>query len=77
MKEARRQADFVEALAEKEGSRVCGKSSCLFLRYNDPKWPRGAFRRNDVLVPLEESSIELWRGVDFDFVNRIVSEVKT
>ena len=34
---------------------------------------KGPFRRNDLLIPLEEASVDLWRGVDWDFIRRIVA----
>jgi hypothetical protein len=61
---------FVRQRLEQEGSEAAD-DSWVFARYNKDSWPRGPFRRNDVLVPLREDSIDLWRGVDWDFVKRI------
>lgn len=71
-----KEANFIRARATKEGSKPVGES-WIFARYAEPKWPRGPFRRNDILVPLEESSIELWRGVPWAFIERVVAlEIK-
>lgn len=65
-----KEVEFLRARATEEGSKPSGEP-WIFARYAEPKWPRGPFRRNDILVPLDESSIELWRGVPWDFVERI------
>ena len=70
--EIQRQQAFVRARARGEGSRPETDESWAFARYNDPRWPLGPFRRNEVLVPIDPASFDLWRGVDFDFVKRIV-----
>ena len=46
----------------------------MFARYNERNWPKGPFRRNDVLIPLDEATIDIWRGVDWDFVKRVVAQ---
>ncbi len=46
----------------------------LFARYNKEGWPKGPWRRNDVLVPLQAESVDLWRGVDWQFVERTVKQ---
>lgn len=43
-------------------------------RYNKEEWPKGPFRRNDVLIPLQSDSVDLWRGVDWQFVERTVEQ---
>jgi hypothetical protein len=58
---------------KQEGSRPLD-DSWIFARYNEAKWPKGPFRRNDVLVPLDEASIDLWRGVDWDHIKRVVAQ---
>ncbi|CAL8463772.1 g3306 [Coccomyxa elongata] len=73
-KDIEKQIEFIRARAKEEGSQPQDKEPWLFARYNEPKWPRGPFRRNDFLVPIEESSIELWRSVSFDFIERIVDQ---
>ena len=70
--EIQRQERFVRARAAAEGSQPLGGESWLFARYNDAGWPLGPFRRNEVLVPIDAASFDLWRGVDWDFVQRIV-----
>lgn len=44
----------------------------LYARYNDRDWPWGPFRRNEALVEVDPTTFELWRGVDWAFVERIV-----
>jgi hypothetical protein len=46
----------------------------LFARYNKEGTlsPKGPFRRNDLLIPLQAESVDLWGGVDWAFVDRIV-----
>ncbi len=73
-KDIEKQIEFIRARAKQEGSQPQANEPWIFARYNEPKWPRGPFRRNDFLVPIEESSIELWRGVPFDFIERIVDQ---
>lgn len=64
---------FLRARLEQEGSKADG-DRWLFARYNKDRWPLGPWRRNDVLIPLQPDSIDLWRGVDWDFVQRIVDK---
>lgn len=45
-----------------------------FARYNQEGWPKGPFRRNDVLIPLQTGSVDLWRGVDWQFVERTIKQ---
>ncbi len=71
-KDVERQAEFIRAQAKREGSNPIG-DAWLHARYNEPKWPRGPFRRNDIMLQLDESSIELWRGVPWEFIDRIVA----
>lgn len=68
-----REIRFIRACANQEGSRPAD-DSWAFARYNNRSWPRGPFRRNDVLIPLDEASIDLWRGVDWDFVKRVAAQ---
>lgn len=59
-------------VAEEGSEPAC--NSWAFLRYNKEGWPRGPFRRNDILVPLKEESVDLWRGVDWEYIDRIVKK---
>ncbi len=75
------EADLDERLQDLRGrlaSDGCraGGDDWLFARYNKEKTlsPKGPFRRNDLLVPLEAKSVDLWRGVDWNFVDRIVKK---
>jgi hypothetical protein len=70
--EISRQVDFVRGRAQQEGTLPQDSSSWAFARYNDRRWPLGPFRRNEVLVPVDAATFDLWRGVDWDFVRRIV-----
>ena len=70
--EIQRQQVFVRSRAREEGSRPEADDSWAFARYNDARWPLGPFRRNEVLVPIDPATFDLWRGVDFDFVQCIV-----
>jgi hypothetical protein len=65
-------ARFLRKELEADGCRASG-DGWLFARYNKDSWPRGPFRRNDLLIPLEAKSVDLWRGVDWGFVERIVT----
>ena len=58
----------------KEGSEA-RDGSWVFARYNKEQLlsAKGPFRRNDLLVPLKEDSVDLWRGVDWDFIRRKVA----
>ena len=68
-----REIRFIRACANQEGSRPLD-DSWVFARYNDRSWPKGPFRRNDFLIPLDEATIDLWRGVDWDFVKRVAAQ---
>lgn len=45
-------ARFLQRELEADGCRASG-DGWLFARYNKDSWPRGPFRRNDLLIPLE------------------------
>ncbi len=72
-KQIQREIRFIRACANQEGSKPVD-DSWVFARYNDRSWPRGPFRRNDVLIPLDGATVDLWRGVDWDFVKRVVAQ---
>ena len=59
-------------LANEEGTKIAD-GEWLFARYNDKQWPLGPFRRNEVLLPINEATFDLWRGVKWDFVDRTVA----
>lgn len=65
-------ASLLRQQLEADGCRP-SSDGWLFARYNKDSWPRGPFRRNDLLIPLEEDSVDLWRGVDWDFINSTVA----
>ena len=71
--QVQREVRFIRACANQEGSRPLD-DSWIFARYNEANWPKGPFRRSDILVPLDEASIDLWRGVDWDYVQQIVAQ---
>ena len=56
-----------------EGTKPVEGAPWVFARYNDKSWPWGPFRRNEVLVEVDPATFELWRGVDWGFVERIVA----
>ena len=66
------QVGLVRGRAREEGTKPLDSSSWVFARYNQRSWPLGPFRRNEVLVPVDAATFDLWRGVDFAFVKRIV-----
>ena len=70
--EISRQVAFIRGRTQQEGTQPQDSSSWVFARYNDRRWPLGPFRRNEVLVPVDSDTFDLWRGVDWDFVRRIV-----
>jgi len=55
-----------------EGTKPVEGAPWLYARYNDRQWPWGPFRRNEALVQVDPGTFELWRGVDWDLVRRIV-----
>lgn len=60
---------------EGDGSQEDGDAGgWQFARYNKEEWPKGPFRRNDVLIPLQSDSVDLWRGVDWQFVEHTVEQ---
>ena len=63
---------FLSDCISKEGSKA-DSEDWIFARYNkeDALSAKGPFRRNDLLIPLDKKSVDLWRGVDWDFINRI------
>ncbi|KAK9804190.1 hypothetical protein WJX72_000175 [[Myrmecia] bisecta] len=63
---------FLRGRLDKEGSQAAD-DSWIFARYNKEIWPKGPFRRNDLLIPLVEDSVDLWHGVDWEFVTRIIA----
>ena len=71
--QVQREVRFIKACAKQEGSRPLD-DSWIFARYNEANWPKGPFRRNDILVPLDEASVDLWRGVDWGYVQQIVAQ---
>ena len=71
--QVQREVRFIRACANQEGSRPLD-DSWIFARYNEANWPKGPFRRNDILVPLDEASVDLWRGVDWEYVQQIVAQ---
>jgi hypothetical protein len=66
---------FLRGRLAGDGCRAEG-DDWLFARYNKEETlsPKGPFRRNDLLIPLEAESVDLWRGVDWEFIDRIVKE---
>lgn len=67
-------AKYLLDCLRKEGSKPDGEE-WIFARYNkeDVLSAKGPFRRNDLLIPLERESVDLWRGVDWEFIKRIVA----
>ena len=49
----------LRVLVEKDGISVAGSQPAVLARYNDPSTPP-LFRRNEILIPINESTFKLW-----------------